>query len=166
MRSRIDDSYLDQSSYVMDNSDGTDMEFSTINRLMADFNINRDSSVSQKRSPLKMLKITGDSSNEPGTSYQIQRHENSSETSNTFYARIQGKYYRIVQSFISCFRELSCLFRCKMFSPDFGVKFMLFLTKFFFLNFYSKQSMMVPLHLPTSMRTIHSKRLNMYWIVA
>lgn len=58
-----DDSFAEQSSYVMEHSIGTDMEFSTINRLLADFNINRDSSVTQRRSPLKSLKITGDSLN-------------------------------------------------------------------------------------------------------
>ncbi|XP_031630583.1 uncharacterized protein LOC116345405 [Contarinia nasturtii] len=81
LRSRIDDSYMDQ-SYMMEYSVGSEMEFSTINRLMADFNINRDSSVCQKRSPLKMLKITGDSLNENGFSYQIQRSENSTDATN------------------------------------------------------------------------------------
>ncbi|XP_055311104.1 uncharacterized protein LOC129573932 [Sitodiplosis mosellana] len=89
LRSRVDDSYMDQSSYVMEYSIGTDMEFATINRLLADFNINRDSSVSQKRSPLKMLKITGDSLNEAGPSYQSQRTEEVYERSNTSYARAQ-----------------------------------------------------------------------------
>lgn len=64
LRSRMqDDSLAEQSSYVMEHSIGTDMEFSTINRLLADFNINRDSSITQRRSPLKSLKITGDSLN-------------------------------------------------------------------------------------------------------
>lgn len=58
-----DDSLAEQSSYAMEHSIGTDMEFSTINRLLADFNINRDSSVTQRRSPLKSLKISGDSLN-------------------------------------------------------------------------------------------------------
>lgn len=63
LRSRMqDDSLVDQSSYVMEHSIGTDMEFSTINRLLADFNINRDSSVTQRRSPFKSLKITGENS--------------------------------------------------------------------------------------------------------
>lgn len=91
IRSRIqDDSLMDQSSYVMEHSIGTDMEFSAINRLLADFNINRDSSlVSAKRSPLKILKITGDSLRE-GESYQLQRSEDISERINVSHARVQG----------------------------------------------------------------------------
>lgn len=67
-----DDSLAEQSSYVMEHSIGTDMEFSTINRLLADFNINRDSSVTQRRSPLKSLKITGDSLN---TGHSVATHD-------------------------------------------------------------------------------------------
>lgn len=52
---------LDNStSYVCENSISTDMEYATINRLMADFNINRDSTIGQKRTPLKALRITGE----------------------------------------------------------------------------------------------------------
>lgn len=70
-----DDSLAEQSSYVMEHSIGTDMEFSTINRLLADFNINRDSSVTQRRSPLKSLKITGDSLNagNPVAAHDVER---------------------------------------------------------------------------------------------
>lgn len=70
-----DDSLAEQSSYVMEHSIGTDMEFSTINRLLADFNINRDSSVTQRRSPLKSLKITGDSLNagQTAAAYDAER---------------------------------------------------------------------------------------------
>lgn len=71
----------------MEYSIGTDMEFATINRLLADFNINRDSSENQKRSPLKMLKIIGDSLNDASVSYQLQRSEETFERSNT---RAQG----------------------------------------------------------------------------
>lgn len=78
---------MEQSSYMMEYSIGTDMEFATINRLLADFNINRDSSVNQKRSPLKMLKITGDSLNDASVSYQLQPSEETFERSN---ARAQG----------------------------------------------------------------------------
>lgn len=49
-------SFLDNStSYICDNSG--DPEYSMINRLMADFNLNRDSVIGQKRTPLKSLKI-------------------------------------------------------------------------------------------------------------
>lgn len=52
---------LDNSaSYIGENSIGTDIEFAAINRLMADFNLNRDSTIGQKRSPLKALRITGE----------------------------------------------------------------------------------------------------------
>lgn len=68
-----DDSLTDQSSYVMEHSIGTDMEFSTINRLLADFNINRDSSITQRRSPFKSLKITGDSLLD-GNSFSSSQH--------------------------------------------------------------------------------------------
>lgn len=71
-----DDSLADQSSYVMEHSIGTDMEFSTINRLLAEFNINRDSMVTQRRSPFKSLKITGDSLNECKSFSQSQPSEN------------------------------------------------------------------------------------------
>lgn len=65
LRSRMqDDSLAEQSSYMLEHSIGTDMEFSTINRLLADFNINRESTISQKRSPLKSLKITSDTLND------------------------------------------------------------------------------------------------------
>lgn len=93
IRSRVDDSYMEQSSYMMEYSIGTDMEFATINRLLADFNINRDSSVTQRRSPLKMLKITGDSlSDVCSSSHSVQRTEEVFERSNTSYARAQGIY--------------------------------------------------------------------------
>lgn len=75
---------------MMDYSIGTDMEFATINRLLADFNINRDSSVTQRRSPLKMLKITGDSFNDAGSSNQ--RTEGVFERSTTSYTRVQGTF--------------------------------------------------------------------------
>lgn len=49
-------SFLDNSaSYICDNSG--DPEYSMINRLMADFNLNRDSIIGQKRTPLKSLKV-------------------------------------------------------------------------------------------------------------
>lgn len=59
----------------MEHSAGTDMEFSTINRLLADFNLNRDSTTSQKRSPFKMLKITGDLVNDSISIIQSPRPE-------------------------------------------------------------------------------------------
>lgn len=95
IRSRFaDDSLMEQSSYVMEHSIGTDMEFSTINRLLADFNINRDSSVASRRSPLKMLKISGDSLQD-GESYQLQRTEEIFERTNISHARIQGISYNL-----------------------------------------------------------------------
>lgn len=106
LRSRIDDSYMEQSSYVMEQSIGTDMEFSTINRLLADFNINRDSSMSQKRSPLKMLKITGDLLHDVGPSYQLEGSEGVNDYPNTSNARAQGNLKRFFlsnrQFFIFC----------------------------------------------------------------
>lgn len=48
---------MDSSSYIFDNSIGNDAD-ATINRLMADFNINRDSVIGQKRTPLKSLKLS------------------------------------------------------------------------------------------------------------
>lgn len=56
--SRIHDesSFLDN-SYTGENSFTADPEYSMINRLMADFNLNRDSVIGQKRTPLKSLKI-------------------------------------------------------------------------------------------------------------
>lgn len=95
---------MEQSSYVMEHSIGTDMEFATINRLLADFNINRDSSlVCSKRSPLKMLKITGDSLRE-GESYQLQRTEDISERTNVSHARVQGALIKYDFSNI-CFHQ-------------------------------------------------------------
>lgn len=81
---------MDQSSYVMDHSIGTDMEFATINRLLADFNINHDSTFAPKRSPLKMLKITGDSLNDFGSISLNVRSEEAQTTFNTANTRIQG----------------------------------------------------------------------------
>lgn len=52
---------MDSSSYILDNSIGNDAD-ATINRLMADFNINRDSVIGQKRTPLKSLKLSDASS--------------------------------------------------------------------------------------------------------
>lgn len=92
LRSRVDDSYMDQSSYVMENSLGSDIEFATINRLMADFNINRDTTFAPKRSPLKMLKITGDSLNDFGSSSQNVRLEDAETTFNTAHTRVQGMF--------------------------------------------------------------------------
>lgn len=74
----------------MEYSIGTDIEFATINRLMADFNINRDSTFAPKRSPLKMLKITGDSLNDFGS------HSQDAETTfNTAHSRVQGNCFII-----------------------------------------------------------------------
>lgn len=64
----------------MEHSIGTAMEFSTINRLLADFNINRESSVTQRRSPLKSLKITSD------TLYDGNRSENDVERASSSLA--------------------------------------------------------------------------------
>lgn len=81
-----DDSLMEQSSYVMEHSIGTDMEFATINRLLAEFNLNRESTASQKRSPLKMLKITGDLVNDGASFSQQQR----TEANNSPFARAQS----------------------------------------------------------------------------
>lgn len=62
---RIQDESLgldNSASYIGENSISNDIEFAAINRLMADFNINRDSTIGQKRSPLKALRITGEMS--------------------------------------------------------------------------------------------------------
>lgn len=105
IRSRYqDDSLMEQSSYMMEHSIGTDMEFSTINRLLADFNINRDSSVSSRRSPLKMLKISGDSLRD-GESYVLQRTEEVFERTNISHARVQGTSYKPTHK---CLAEINC----------------------------------------------------------
>lgn len=90
LRSRVQDDSL-QTSYVLENSIGTDMDFSTINRLLADFNLNRDSSMPQKRSPLKILKITDDFLSEAGPSNQHLRNDGASERAfNANHSRVQG----------------------------------------------------------------------------
>lgn len=81
-----DDSLAEQSSYVMEHSIGTDMEFSTINRLLADFNINRDSMITQRRSPLKSLKITGESLNGGNSFSHPQRVEHDVERTSSAVA--------------------------------------------------------------------------------
>lgn len=91
LRNRMqDDSLMEQSSYVMDYSIGTDMEFATINRLLAEFNINRDSSIAPKRSPLKTLKITGESLNDGGSVLLAQTQAQRTEPNNGPFARGQG----------------------------------------------------------------------------
>lgn len=81
-----DDSYAEQSSYLMEHSIGTAMEFSTINRLLADFNINRESSVTQRRSPLKSLKITSDTLYDGNLLSHSQRSENDVERASSSLA--------------------------------------------------------------------------------
>lgn len=84
-----DDSLAEQSSYVMEHSIGTDMEFSTINRLLADFNINRDSTITQRRSPLKSLKITGSSLSQPQRSeHDIERASSAGVTARESQGKI------------------------------------------------------------------------------
>lgn len=88
MRYRVNDSMMEQSSYVMENSITTDMEYATINHLFADFNINRDSAFAAKRSPLKMMKI-GESTNDD-EAYKLHRPENPNERFNTNQLTAQG----------------------------------------------------------------------------
>lgn len=76
---------MEQSSYNMELSIGTDMEFSTINRLLAEVNINRESTIVPKRSPLKMLKISAESLNAGGTFSPAQ-----SQRFDTINERAQG----------------------------------------------------------------------------
>lgn len=69
---RIQDDSLNldnSTSYIGENSFGTDVEYATINRLMADFNINRDSTIGQKRSPLKALRYTGEVATDLGGTF-------------------------------------------------------------------------------------------------
>lgn len=82
-----DDSFAEQSSYIMEHSIGTDMEFSTINRLLADFNINRESTITQRRSPLKSLKITNDTLYDGNSLSHPQSSENDVAASSMIMAR-------------------------------------------------------------------------------
>lgn len=90
-----DDSLMEQSSYVMEHSIGTDMEFSMINRRLAEVNINRESTAAPKRSPFKMLKITGASLNEGGIFSPAQAPRN-----DTINGRSQGMIENHIQNSI------------------------------------------------------------------
>lgn len=68
-------------SYIFQNTITNDAEYATINRLMADFNLNRDSMVNQKRSPLKAIRLTSEEETHVHASRSSIRIERSSSFS-------------------------------------------------------------------------------------